>query len=156
MAERLSRGRTKAVAVGRASIPDYRETVRTYFHNLGLELVEVPSARTARPTPARSRPLSTRRPSPSRCSRPNFYGVVGGLVRAARPSRRRRERSRSAVVAEAPRSPCSSRRARAALDIACGEAQSLGVPMHYGGPLARVSRLPRPSTSARSRAGSPA
>jgi glycine dehydrogenase subunit 1 len=41
MAERLSRGRTRAV-LSAGIHPEYRETVRTYFTNLGLEIVEVP------------------------------------------------------------------------------------------------------------------
>jgi glycine dehydrogenase subunit 1 len=41
MAERLSRGRTRAV-LSQAIHPEYRETVRTYFANLALEVVEVP------------------------------------------------------------------------------------------------------------------
>src|SRR6266542_3363902 len=41
MAERLVKGRRKAV-LSRGIHPEYRETVRTYFTNLGLDVVEVP------------------------------------------------------------------------------------------------------------------
>ena len=41
MAERLSKGRRRAV-VSAGIHPEYRETVRSYFVNLGLEIVEAP------------------------------------------------------------------------------------------------------------------
>jgi glycine dehydrogenase subunit 1 len=65
---------------------------------------------------------------------PNFYGVVedwSALSSAARA----REALSVAVVAEAASLALLSPPGAAGVDIACGEAQSLGVPMHFGGPV---------------------
>ena len=51
MADRLSRGRRRAV-LSAGIHPEYRETVRTYFANLDLEVVEAPLGGDGRTDPA--------------------------------------------------------------------------------------------------------
>jgi glycine dehydrogenase subunit 1 len=65
---------------------------------------------------------------------PNFRGVVEDWTAAAKSAHARGAMS-VAVVAEAASLALLAPPGGAGADIACGEAQSLGVPMHNGGPL---------------------
>ena len=65
-----------------------------------------------------------------------------GRARARRAARRGRRPRRS-------RSRCCARRASSAPTSSCGEAQSFGVPMGFGGPRARLPRRARAATCAR-------
>ena len=133
MAERLSKGRKRAV-LSAGIHPEYRETVRTYFQNLGLEVVEAPlgvdGATDRRALEAAVDPSTFAVAIQS----PNFYGVIEDWNVGSATARKAGALS-VAVVAEAVSmallSPPGANRA----DIACGEAQSLGVPMHLGGPI---------------------
>ncbi|MEP6995171.1 MAG: aminomethyl-transferring glycine dehydrogenase subunit GcvPA [Acidobacteriota bacterium] len=133
MAERLTKGKTRAV-LSAGIHPEYRETVRTYFANLGLKIVEVPlDAHGATDGKALAAAVDASTFAVAVQS-PNFYGVVenwnvgsdaahaGGALSVA-------------VVAEAVSLALLSPPGAGGADIACGEAQSLGVPMHNGGPL---------------------
>src|SRR6476646_7110372 len=75
MAERLSKGRRRAV-VSAGIHPEYRETVRTYFQNLGLEVVEAPLNAEG----ATDRGALDAACDPSTFAvavqSPNFYGVI--------------------------------------------------------------------------------
>ena len=66
---------------------------------------------------------------------PNFYGVVEDWTRRLAPPRRAAGALSVAVVAEAASLALLAPPGEGGADIACGEAQSLGVPMHNGGPL---------------------
>ena len=133
MAERLVRGRRKAVVSGGIH-PQYRETVRTYFANLGLDVVEVPLAgdgvtdRTALEAAVDEATFAVAVQSP------NFLGLVEDWNTGSRVARAHGALS-VAVVAEAASLALLRPPAEGGADIACGEAQSLGVPMHNGGPL---------------------
>jgi glycine dehydrogenase subunit 1 len=133
MAERLSRGRTKAV-LSAGIHPEYRETVRTYFTNLGLELVEVPLGADGA-TDARSLEAAVDdKTFAVAVQSPNFYGVVEDWAAGSAAAKRKGALS-VAVIAEAASLALLKPPGEGGADIACGEAQSLGVPMHNGGPL---------------------
>jgi glycine dehydrogenase subunit 1 len=132
-AERLVRGRKKAI-LSSGIHPQYRDTVRTYFANLDLEIVEVPLAadgttdRKALDSAVDANTFAVAMQSP------NFYGVIedwNALSSAAHA----REALAVAVIAEAASLGLLSPPGEAGADIACGEAQSLGIPMHFGGPI---------------------
>jgi glycine cleavage system P protein (glycine dehydrogenase) subunit 1 len=133
MAERLSRGRTKAV-VSRAIHPEYRETVRTYFANLALDVVEVPVGPDGKTDAQALSAAVDEKTFAVAIQSPNFFGVVEdwGIASAAA-----REKGALAigVVAEAISLALLAPPGERGIDIACGEAQSLGVPMHNGGPV---------------------
>ncbi len=133
MAERLSRGRTRAV-LSAGIHPEYRETVRTYFSNLGLEIVEAPlGADGATDLKALAAAVDDRTFTVAVQS-PNFYGVVEDWNAGSAVAKKAGALS-LAVVAEAVSMALLSPPGEGGADIACGEAQSLGVPMHNGGPL---------------------
>src|SRR5207245_821452 len=75
MAERLVRGRKKAV-LSAGIHPEYRETVRTYFANLGLEIVEVPLASNGTSNSAALEAAVDERTFAVAVQSPNFYGIV--------------------------------------------------------------------------------
>ncbi len=133
MAERLSKGKKRAV-LSLGIHPEYRETVRSYFANLGLEIVEAPLSEDG-VTDARA--LSGAVDGATfavAVQSPNFYGVVEDWNVASAAARKAGALS-VAVVAEAVSLALLAPPGEGGADIACGEAQSLGVPMHYGGPL---------------------
>ena len=133
MAERLSKGKKRAV-LSAGIHPEYRETVRTYFQNLGLEVVEAPLGTDG---------ATDRRALEAACDAstfavavqsPNFYGVIEDWNVGSAVARKAGALS-VAVVAEAVSMALLSPPGANGADIACGEAQSLGVPMHLGGPI---------------------
>jgi len=133
MAERLSKGKKRAV-LSAGIHPEYRETVRTYFQNLGLEVVEVPlSADGATDTRALEAACDAATFAVAVQS-PNFYGVIEDWKVGSSAARAAGALS-VAVVAEAVSMALLSPPGENGADIACGEAQSLGVPMHLGGPI---------------------
>jgi glycine dehydrogenase subunit 1 len=133
MASRLSRGRSRAVlSVG--IHPEYRETVRTYFASLGFTSVEVPLGADGGTDPEALRAAVDDDTFAVAVQSPNFYGVVEDWEVGSRAAHERGALS-VAVVAEAVSMGLLAPPGERDADIACGEAQSLGVPMHFGGPV---------------------
>ena len=133
MASRLCRGRTRAV-LSAGIHPEYRETVRTYFSALGFTSVEVPIGPDGRTDPkalARAVDADTFAVA---IQSPNFFGVVEDWKVGSDAAHAKGARS-VAVVAEAVSMALLAPPGEREADIACGEAQSLGVPMHFGGPV---------------------
>jgi glycine dehydrogenase subunit 1 len=133
MAGRLVRGRRRAV-LSRGIHPEYRETVRTYFQNLGLEVVDVPLARDGRTDAAALAAAVDETTFAVAVQSPNFRGVVEDWAVGSNAAHAAGALS-VAVVAEAVSLALLAPPGAGGADIACGEAQSLGVPMHNGGPL---------------------
>jgi glycine dehydrogenase subunit 1 len=133
MAERLSRGRTKAV-LSQAIHPEYRETVRTYFTNLALEIVEVPVGPSGATDTTALAAATDEKTFAVALQSPNFYGVVEDWSIASAAAHTKGALG-VAVVAEASSLALLAPPGEKGIDIACGEAQSLGVPMHDGGPV---------------------
>jgi glycine dehydrogenase subunit 1 len=133
MAERLSRGRTKAV-LSAGIHPEYRETVETYFSNLGLELVEVPLGADGATDARALEAAIDEKTFAVAVQSPNFYGVVEDWNAGSSAAKAKGALS-VAVIAEAASLALLAPPGEGGADIACGEAQSLGVPMHNGGPL---------------------
>jgi glycine dehydrogenase subunit 1 len=133
MAERLSRGRTRAV-LSQAIHPEYRETVRTYFANLALDVVEVPIGPDGATDRRALAAAVDEKTFAVAVQSPNFYGIVEDWG-AASAAAHAKGALGIAVVAEAASLALLAPPGEKAIDIACGEAQSLGVPMHNGGPV---------------------
>ncbi len=133
MAERLSRGRRKAV-LSQGIHPEYRETVRTYLHNLALEIVEVPIGADGATDRRALDAAVDEKTFAVAVQSPNFYGTIEDWS-AASAAAQARGALGVGVVAEAASLALLAPPGERGMDIACGEAQSLGVPMHDGGPI---------------------
>jgi glycine dehydrogenase subunit 1 len=133
MASRLTRGRTKAV-LSAAIHPEYRETVRTYFAPLGLTAVEVPIGSDGATDAAALAAAVDDETFAVAVASPNFYGIVEDWEVGSRAAHEKGALA-VAVVAEAVSMALLAPPGERGADIACGEAQSLGVPMHFGGPV---------------------
>ena len=124
MAGRLVKGRRRAV-VSKNIHPEYRETAKTYFRNLALDLVEVEDEELH--SAADDRTFAVAMQSP------DFFGSVRSWE-IAREAARSRGAVAIGVVAEAASLALLKSPGESGLDIACGEARSLGVPMSFGAP----------------------
>jgi glycine dehydrogenase subunit 1 len=129
MAMRVTR--RSRVVMASALHPHYREVVRTYLGGLSAELVEAPRA-----VDGRTAGLAEAVDDATACvivQQPNFLGCIEDLAAAAAAAHARGALLVVAVteaLSLALLAPPGSRGA----DIACGEAQSFGVPMGLGGP----------------------
>jgi glycine dehydrogenase subunit 1 len=133
MAERLVKGRRRAV-LSAGIHPEYRETVRSYFVNLGLDVVEVPLSAAGTTDPQALAAAVDETTFAVAVQSPNFFGLVEDWAAGSAAAKKVGAMS-IAVVAEAVSMALLSPPGKGGADIACGEAQSLGVPMHNGGPL---------------------
>jgi glycine dehydrogenase subunit 1 len=129
MAMRVTR--RSRVVMASALHPHYREVVRTYLDGLQAELVEAP-----RGADGRTAGLADAVDEATACvivQQPNFFGCVEDLAAAAAAAHARGALlvvSVNEALSLALLAPPGARGA----DIACGEAQSFGVPMGLGGP----------------------
>jgi len=129
MAMRTTRRARVVLAAGLH--PHYAEVVRTYLAGLGAEIVE------ARRAPdGRSEPLAKRVDGGTACvvlQQPAFLGCVEDVAAAAAAARAHDARL-VVVVSEALSLALLRAPGECGADIACGEAQSFGIPMGLGGP----------------------
>jgi glycine dehydrogenase subunit 1 len=129
MAMRLT-GRHR-VAVSAALHPHYRQVLETYLDGLGAEVVAVPRAPDGRT--ADWHPSVDDRTACLVVQQPNFFGVVEDLEAAAEAAH-----GSGALLATSVNEALSLALLRApgelGADIVCGEAQSFGVPLGFGGP----------------------
>jgi glycine dehydrogenase subunit 1 len=132
MAERLSKGRKRAV-LSAGIHPEYRETVRTYFSNLGLEIVEVPLGPDGATDAAALSAAVDATTFAVALQSPNFYGIVEDWKTGSAAAKK--AGALSVAVVGGRLMALLSPPGEGGADIACGEAQSLGVPMHNGGPI---------------------
>jgi glycine dehydrogenase subunit 1 len=133
MADRLVRGRRKAV-VSSGIHPEYRETVRTYFPNHDLPVVEVPRAADGSTDRSALAAAVDDATFAVALQSPNFYGIVEDW-KVLSDAAHSKSALAVAVVAEAASLALLAPPGEAGADIACGEAQSLGVPINNGGPV---------------------
>jgi glycine dehydrogenase subunit 1 len=131
MAQRIT-SRDKVV-LARGLHPQFREVVRTYIKNVGLEAVEVgfgPDGRIDREALAG---LLDERTAALVVQSPNFFGVVED-VRALSEAAHGVKALSAVVVAEAVSLGLLEAPGRLGADIVVGEGQSFGVPLSFGGP----------------------
>ncbi len=131
MAQRVT-GRNKVVLA--ASLhPQYREVVRTYIKNLGVEAVEVGFGPDGRVDAAALGRLLDDATAAVVVQSPNFFGVVEDLGALAGAAHAVKALSVT-VVAEAVSLGLLEAPGKLGADIVTGEAQSLGLPLSFGGP----------------------
>jgi glycine dehydrogenase subunit 1 len=131
MAQRVT-SRNK-VLLARTIHPQYREVVRTYIKNLGLEAVEVPYGPDGRvDKDSLGRALDEKTAAVVYQS-PNFFGVVEDIKGLSDAAHGQKALS-VAIVAEAVSLGLLEAPGKLGADIVTGEGQSLGIPISFGGP----------------------
>ena len=131
MAHRVN-GRPK-VLLARSLHPQYREVVRTYIRNLGIEAVEVPYGHDGRLNLEALSDLVDDGTAGVVVQSPNFFGIVEDIQAVSGLARRAKALSVT-VLAEALALGILEAPGRLGADIVTGEAQSLGIPLSFGGP----------------------
>ena len=131
MAQRVT-SRNKVV-LARSIHPQYRDVVRTYIKNLGVEAVEVgygPDGRVDKDALGR---LLDDKTAAVVCQSPNFFGVVED-IKALSDAAHGVKALSVAVVSDAMSLGLLEAPGKLGADIVTGEAQSLGLPLSFGGP----------------------
>ncbi len=131
MAQRVT-GRNKVV-LARSLHPQFREVVRTYIKNLGVEAVEVPFGPDGRIDGAALAKALDDQTAAIVYQSPNFFGVVED-VKALSGAAHGVKAMSVAIVAEAVSLGLLEAPGALGADIVTGEAQSLGLPLSFGGP----------------------
>src|SRR5208283_5999683 len=113
--------------------PEYREVLRTYVQNQDVELVEVPYAASGQIDMARLESTVDAQTAAVVVQSPNFFGTLERIPEIA--SIAHRQGALLIVTVTEPLSLAIVKPPSEA-DIVCGEAQSFGVPVAFGGPYA--------------------
>jgi glycine dehydrogenase subunit 1 len=121
------------VLIARSLHPQYRQVIRTYIRNLGVEAVEFGYGLDGRADPADLAKKLDDATAAVVFQSPNFFGVVED-IRALSDLARAKQALSVAVVAEAASLGVLEAPGALGADIATGEAQSFGMPLSYGGP----------------------
>ncbi len=123
--------RPKRVVTTASVHPEYREVIRTYFANLGAELVEVATP-TGRVSPSDLARAVDRNTACVLLQQPNFFGAIEELETLARVAH---DAGAMMAVAFDPLSVGLLKRpGDCGADVAIAEGQSLGSPLQFGGP----------------------
>jgi len=129
MGLRISR-HGRRVAVSTAVHPHCREVVRSYLRPTGFEIIELPFGADGRTDLSPLQGVDGL--AAVAIQSPNFFGVVEDLKRAAHPVH-----AAGALLVAAFTEPLAfglyRNPGQEGADIACGEGQSLGLPVSFGG-----------------------
>lgn len=112
--------------------PRVMNVVRTYAKFHGVELVEIPAADGVTDREAITRELAAGDVAGVMVAQPNYYGIIEdftGLADEVHAAKALLVINSIASTLAVLRSP-----GEWGADIACGDAQSLGIPMNFGGP----------------------
>jgi len=129
MALRLTR--RSRVVWARTLHPEYREVVETYLQHQGVELGEVPYTATGQIDLARLEASTNPETAAVVVQSPNFFGVLERIPEIAEIAHRA---GALAIVAITEPLSLAIVKPPSEADIVCGEAQSFGVPVAFGGP----------------------
>jgi glycine dehydrogenase subunit 1 len=129
MAMRVTRRRK--VAVSAALHPNYRQVLDTYLRGVDAEVVTIPRAGSGATAPVA--PAVDEATACVILQQPGFFGCVEDLAPAAAAAHARGALL-VACVTEALSLALLRPPGELGADLCCGEAQSFGVPMSFGGP----------------------
>jgi glycine dehydrogenase subunit 1 len=121
------------VLLARSLHPQYREVVRTYIKNLGIEAVEVGFGPDGRIDAAEIGRALDDKTAAVVYQSPNFFGVIEDVQALSEEAHGVKALS-VAVIAEALSLALLEAPGKLGADIVTGEAQSLGLPVSFGGP----------------------
>jgi len=129
MAMRLTR--RNRVVVARTLHPEYREVLATYVRHLGTEIAEIPYTPSGQLDLAALESSLNKETAAVVIQSPNFLGTIERCGEIAEMVHRS---GALLVVAVAEPLSLAVVNPPAEADIVCGEAQSFGVPVAFGGP----------------------
>jgi len=129
MALRLTR--RNRVVWARTLHPEYRQVVETYLQHQGVGLGEVPYAATGQIDLARLEAAVNPETAAVVVQSPNFFGVLERVHQIAEIAHRA---GALAIVAITEPLSLAIVKPPSEADFVCGEAQSFGVPVAFGGP----------------------
>ncbi|MGB5230001.1 MAG: aminomethyl-transferring glycine dehydrogenase subunit GcvPA [Desulfoprunum sp.] len=122
--------RSRRVAVSTAVHPHYREVVKSYLRPTGYEIIDLPCGADGRTDLSLLQGVDGL--AAVALQSPNFFGVVEDLKRVAEPVH-----DAGALLVAAFTEPLAyglyRNPGQGGADIACGEGQSLGLPVSFGG-----------------------
>ena len=129
MAMRITR--RERVVLARAVHPEYRQVVETYGRNLGVQFAEAPYGGRGQTDVARLEAAVDDRTAAVVVQFPNFFGCIEPIEEIAAIAHRR-----GALLIVTVTEPLCLAILKPPLDadVVCGEAQSFGVPVAFGGP----------------------
>jgi len=131
MALRMTRRRRLVVA--RTVHPEYRQVLATYLRHLGFELLEVPYSPAGQVDANHLESVVTNQTAAVVIQSPNFFGT---LERAEEIAKIAHQTGALLVVSVTEPLSLGLAKPPADADIVCGEAQSFGIPVAFGGPYA--------------------
>lgn len=132
MADRIKKKRRRVV-VSRGVHPQYRATLATYALNLGFETVEVGWDESGRTDLAALEEAVDDDTFAVAVQSPNYFGVIEPWAPASEIAHAKGALS-IGVVTEGLSMALLASPGEGGCDIACGEGQSFGLPLAYGGP----------------------
>jgi glycine dehydrogenase subunit 1 len=129
MALRITR--RHRVVLARTLHPEYRQVLETFVRHQGVEIGEVPYAASGQIDPTQLEAAMSADTAAVVIQSPNFFGALESAPTAAALAHRH-----SALLVVAITEPLSLALVEPPrdADIVCGEAQSFGVPVAFGGP----------------------
>ena len=123
--------RRSHVAVARTLHPEYRQILSTYVRHQDVELAEVPYAASGQIDIARLESTVNAQTAAVVIQSPNFFGAVERIPEIAAIAH---GQGALLIVAITEALSLAVVKPPSQADIVCGEAQSFGVPVAYGGP----------------------
>jgi glycine dehydrogenase subunit 1 len=129
MAMRLTR--RERLVIARTVHPEYRQVIATYLQHRDFQIAEAPYTATGQIDLAALEAVVDDRTAAVMVQSPNFFGALEAWPALAEIAHRR-----GALLVSVVTEPLSLAIVRppAEADIVCGEAQSFGVPVAFGGP----------------------
>jgi len=130
---RVLRGKRKRVVAAETVHPMYRRVLETYARAEGLEVIIVPASEDGRVDPAALRQAAGEVSCCIAVQSPNFLGIVEDLPTLADAAHDAGALAVQ-VVCEAVSLGLLAGGGSFGFDVVCGEAQSFGLPLGFGGP----------------------
>jgi glycine dehydrogenase subunit 1 len=131
MASRINR--KSKILVPKTLHPHYREVIKTYTKNLGLDIQEIEYDDSGQISMTELKKHLDKETSAVLCQSPNYFGVIENLDKISSLAHENKALS-IAVVTEASSLGLLKPPGEQGADIVTGEAQSFGIPLSFGGP----------------------
>jgi glycine dehydrogenase subunit 1 len=125
--------RNKVILVSKALNPAYRSVLKTYTSNLEISLVDLPVSKTGQTDTSILKDMNINTVAGVMLQTPNMLGLIEDMT-AAGNLLSQSKALLLVVVTEALSLAALKPPGQFGADVVCGEAQSLGLPVSFGGP----------------------